>query len=234
MIRAVIFDLDDTLYPERRFALSGFAAVAREVERRYSIPADDVFRVLKDTLVTRLRHIALQMIGEAFDLPPVSVLELRDVFRAHVPNLKLPRESRSVLRELRPSWRIGILTNGIARVQANKIAALGLAPEVDAIVLAEETGTNKPRPGAFHAVLGRLGVDAAEAIFVGDDPWCDMFGARRVGLKTIRVRRGAHAGATGPFANDADRTVFRIGEVPSCVRSLFAADLSQEAEPHAA
>jgi FMN phosphatase YigB (HAD superfamily) len=55
----------------------------------------------------------------------------------------------------------------------------------------------------------------------GDDPWCDVDGARRAGLRTIRVRQGLHrdveSGQTGP----ADATVPTIEDVPAAAAKLI-------------
>jgi putative hydrolase of the HAD superfamily len=229
--RAIVFDLDQTLYPERRFALSGFASVAREVERLFGIPARDAFSVLRRALVEGRRDRALQGLCAQFGLPLQMVGEFRSLIRMHKPSLRLPRESAVVLRALRIGWRIGILTNGLPITQANKVTALGLADRVDAVVYAEDTGAGKPDPAAFEAIVDQLGIRATETVFVGDDPWCDVFGARRAGMKTIQVCR---ARVARRVANDADAIVGALGEVPDCARMLLGEVTSREVECHAA
>jgi putative hydrolase of the HAD superfamily len=218
-MRAVVFDLDETLYPERRFALSGFAAVSREVERRCGVPSRQAFSLLKRTL-TEGRGTALQALCTHFDLPLPMVVELRAIIRTHTPRLRLPRESTDVLRALRADWRLGILTNGLPSTQANKVSVLGLAERVDAVIYAENTGAGKPDRAAFDAILDRLGAVAGESVFVGDDPWFDVFGARRAGMRTIRVSRWKRPHAQGTQASDADAVVATLRDVPACAWAL--------------
>ena len=103
--RAVIFDMDDTLYPERRFALSGFAAVAEEFGEQAGIERREVFRLLATAIRRGRRRTALQLLCQRYGLPQTMVHEFVDVIRAHAPRLRLPRRTRQVLTALRPAWR---------------------------------------------------------------------------------------------------------------------------------
>ena len=223
MSRGIVFDLDDTLYPERRFALSGFIAVAREAERLYGAPSGAGFAILRRALARGHRHTALQDLVSRFGLPGDAIELLRSVFRLHEPRLRLPRESAVVLRELKRDWKLGILTNGRPDVQARKIAALGLSDVVDVIVFGLDTGAGKPELAAFSTVLDRLRVRPRESVFVGDDPQCDIMGARRAGMKTVRIRRGVHGLALVTPDDEADAAIDSLKEVPTIAAGLVAA-----------
>src|SRR6185503_8245006 len=101
--RALILDLDDTLYPERRFALSGFAAVARAVEREHGYPACAAFHVLRRELRSGRRAQAFQRLAYAMSLDLSHVARFREVYRRHQPRLRLPRASRNAIAEARRS-----------------------------------------------------------------------------------------------------------------------------------
>ena len=125
-----------------------------------------------------------------------------------------------MLDALRSGWRIGVLTNGIPAVQRRKVAALGLGGHVDAIVFASECGdrTGKPDRAAFRAVLDRLAVSPERSVFVGDDLETDVFGAWRVGMRTIHViggRRPIRHAAVAP-----DVRVDRLRAVPAVAAQL--------------
>ena len=214
MKRALVFDLDDTLYPERRFALSGFRAVAAHLAAQHGLSCPAAFERLRREMSAGRRAMAFQTLAKEYDLPSQVVEELRHVYRAHKPALKLPAATRAVLREARKTWKVAVLTNGAPEIQRRKVAVLGLAPLVDAVVYAHEVGEGKPDPSVFHAACAAVDVAAGASVMTGDNPWCDVDGARRAGLRAIRIRRGIHqhvdAGETGP----ADATVWTIGEVP--------------------
>jgi putative hydrolase of the HAD superfamily len=185
--RAILFDLDDTLYPRRRFELSGFRAVAAHLDRTEGIDADQAFVVLTRASRGLHRGRALQACLSRFGLPHALVPDLIEIIRAHRPAIRLPIDSRRTLERLRHGWRLGVVTNGLPAVQARKVDALGLRTLVDTVVFASQHGTGhgKPDPAPFVEALRRLGVSPSRALFVGDDELCDLFGAARLGLRTV-------------------------------------------------
>lgn len=219
--RAVLFDMDDTLYPERRFALSGFRAVAREVERRAAVPAPAVFGELRRAFVDGARSEAFQRVCRRFDLDAQIIPELVRVLRTHPARLRLPAAARRVLQQLHVRFRLAIVTNGPAEMQRNKVAALGLASLVDEVIYAvEHGGVGKPEPEPFLEALSRLGVTSDQAVHVGDDPVRDVAGGRAAGLRTVRVCWLTRSLAAPSPELEADEVVDRLDEVPAAVDRL--------------
>jgi putative hydrolase of the HAD superfamily len=218
--RAVLFDLDDTLYPYRRFKLSGFLAVARHLEATRQLDVRLGFAALAGAMHSRHRGRELQACVEQHDLPAALLPELVDVFRHHAPRLRLSRTAARVLAALRRGgWRIGVVTNGQPTIQARKVEALGLAAHVDAVVFAMACGRGigKPEPEPFTEALRRLDVPPAAAVFVGDDERCDIVGARSAGLAAIRCEAW-----TRPAASTAAHAVIdRLARVPDVARILL-------------
>lgn len=219
--RAVIFDLDDTLYPFRRFVLSGFAACARRLGRRRGVDARRAFRLMVKAFRQdgqgREVQTTLGLLGLPDRLTPGLVDNIiwgRDL------SLRLPASSRRTLEHLRQrGWKIGVLTNGDPAVQARKVDALGLSAYVDAIVFAAEHGGGKPESAPFHEVARRLHVKPSHTIVVGDDEWCDVNGARMAGMRPVRFIGHRHW-PPGPSA--ADLVLTRISDLPSAAAALLA------------
>jgi putative hydrolase of the HAD superfamily len=157
-------------------------------------------------------------------LPAAMIPALVAVLREHRPALRLPRQSQQVLRELRPSWRIGVLTNGAPDIQRRKVAALGLTSLVDEVVCATEIGDGfgKPARTTFETALQRLGAVAPAAVFVGDDPDADIAGAIGAGLHAIHLVDDTRA---GDRCGDSCRGVHvgRLGQVPALANQLVPA-----------
>ena len=191
MNRAIIFDLDETLYRERRFALSGYDAVSAYADSRLGLPRADVFRALWRAHRHGQRQRALQALCDEYQLSHFMVREFVAIIRAHAPRLRLFRVACATLADLRSSWRVGVLTNGLPGVQARKVAALGLADHVHDIVYAEEHGDGRGKPDLvpFLIAAHRLEVDPRRCIFVGDDPLRDIAGSRHAGMQAVRLDR---------------------------------------------
>jgi len=83
---------------------------------------------------------------------------------------------------------IGLLTN-LAKDMSSICRKLGLKPYLDFVVTSEEAGADKPKPPIFLAALQQAGVDASEAIHVGDQYKIDVVGARGVGINPILIDR---------------------------------------------
>ena len=222
---AVIFDLDDTLYAERRFVLSGYAAVAAAVSSETGMPSGVLYRFLVRRFRSHGREGLLQALCAAFALPTSDVPRFVEIIRTHHPRLRLPRLSREVLGVLRSrGHRLAVLTNGWPSTQRAKVAVLGLDSLLDAVIYAQEHAPDgKPARVCFAVALRRLGVEASRAVFVGDHPEKDIAGAAAAGLSAIWLpgrRRGA------PPAR-ADAIAESLADVPA----LAARALE---EPHVA
>jgi putative hydrolase of the HAD superfamily len=215
----LILDLDDTLYPRERFVLGGLAAVASHVASRYAVSADAAFATMLRVWAGPDRGHELQALCAAHAIPGGAIPELIAVFRDHQPALRLEPGVIAALQDLRRAgWQTAVLTNGLPSVQAGKVAALDLAQYVDHVLYAETCAPGgKPAAAAFTAALRRLELPAESCICVGDDPVCDILGARRAGMRTVRVVR---AGVTVVPAEEADALVDRFDDVPLAVASL--------------
>jgi putative hydrolase of the HAD superfamily len=167
-MKAVIFDLDDTLYPYVQHVHSGFAAVATYVERTFGVPAKDAYATLRFAREADARGSEFQRLCDVHRLDHSIVPALLREFTAHRPQLWLTHDADAVLGSLRRGgWRLGLLTNGDAAVQKKKVEVLGLAALIDHVVYASEHAPGgKPAREPFIEVLRRLQVAPHDAVMV--------------------------------------------------------------------
>jgi putative hydrolase of the HAD superfamily len=226
MTRALLLDLDDTLYDERSYVLSGFRAVADEIHGLYPhADPGEVFDHLVETLDAQGR-------GKLFDgallrfriaATPELVERLVAAYRHHTPDIAFWPGVADTLAELRRSWKLAVVTDGLHAMQARKAQALGLADLVDTVVFCWEHEAPKPDPQGFRLALKRLDVGADAAVVVGDNPIHDMAAARALGAKAIRIRTGRYA-ALDPPRWRADAEAARFTDTPDALARLgFAA-----------
>lgn len=86
------------------------------------------------------------------------------------------------IRELAAKYPLALITNGIAAVQKKRFAASPISPYFKAIVISEEVGIAKPDPRIFAPALEKIGVAAADVLYVGDSVTSDMTAARNAGM----------------------------------------------------
>ena len=224
---AIVFDLDDTLYPRVRHVYSGFSAVARAIAERFNRDATDIYRRLRAAHDRGPRGSELQQLCASCGLDEALVPDLVHIIRSHQPQLWLSHDASDALCALRArGWRTAILTNGLPSTQAAKIRALGLDALVDHVVYADEHATGgKPGPEAFLATLNLLEVAPQNTVMVGDDRVNDIEGARAVGMCTVLLARGERPIDDG----GADAVVNDLASLPR-----LAIDLVQHRMAHAA
>jgi putative hydrolase of the HAD superfamily len=218
--RGLILDLDDTLYPREHYVQSGLMAVARFLEAHHSIPAMDAFIMMSAARRDGYAGHEFQAVCARFSLSAVLIPELLQVFREHRPLLRLPRTTAVTLWSLKAAgWQLAILTNGQPSVQRLKIESLGLPSYVRHIVYAEEHAEGgKPSPSAFREALRRLSVPSSRVVMAGDDPACDIAGARSAGLKTVRL---AVPGVRVRAGADADAVIDALDMLPRVAADLL-------------
>jgi putative hydrolase of the HAD superfamily len=224
--QAVGFDLDFTLWDQDRFARSFFDAIAGEFGRRLGLGPGPVARALHAALdQLTLAHPALfdralQQLG-AWD--PRLVAELVRRYHQHRPAAEPYPGVPELLGRLRAGgFRLFLVTDGPGPTQRHKVAALGLAAQFQALVFTGELaeGQAKPSPYPFRLACQRLGVDARQCVFVGDNPERDVSGPRSLGMLTVGV-------GTGPFArmqsDEGPRAHLRVGPVADLAQLLLPA-----------
>lgn len=198
--RAVLFDLDDTLWPiapvilqAEQILFAWLADNAPRVAERFTI--DSLRQARLELLAQRpefqldlgaLRRAGLEAAFEQVGEDPSKVeLAMIEFFAAR--NAVTPYDDvLPGLLRLKGKVLIGSVTNGNADLET-----IGLAHHFDASVAAPRFGRAKPDPAIFHAGCAALGVAPHEAVYVGDDLLLDVQGAQRAGLRAVWMNRTA-------------------------------------------
>lgn len=194
-IAAVVFDLDDTLYLERDYAFSGFAAVAAAFEKELGNPTEaaERMRALFDTEHRPRVFNALLAERDWDDPSKVGELVSRmiDTYRSHSPTITLCPDADAALTRLRGTCKLGLITDGPSAQQCAKIDALNLRSRLDEIIATGELGPgeSKPSPAAFELMADRLGVAHRECVYIADNPTKDFVGPNALGWTTIQIDR---------------------------------------------
>jgi putative hydrolase of the HAD superfamily len=225
-LRAVLFDIDDTLSPTsvfaeraRRSAVEAMVAAGLdvEVEEAYSELEEVVLEFTSnydrhfDQLILRLGDRLRKGVHKAIVI--ASGVQAYHAAKRHLD--PFPDVLRA-LAELSTTDLIrGVVSNGLTVKQAEKLVRLGLsnAFSPDAIFISEDIGVAKPHPRIFVVACEHLGIEPGDAMYVGDSPVKDVDAAHEAGLITcLRRGDGKYAGQVGRHeaehvVDDFDRLV---------------------------
>ena len=199
MIKAVIFDIDNTLYGFDRANEAGIAAVAEYACRELNISAEDFSALHKKTqerlnqrmgkvAATHNRLIRYQNMLEELHLPlSPHVLNMEALFwDTLLEKAELTEGAEELFRTIkRMGLLIGIGTNMTARMQFRKLEKLGLLPYIDFVLTSEEAGTEKPDPLFYRFCAEKAGCAPGECLFIGDSYSHDARGAVQSGMKAL-------------------------------------------------
>jgi len=215
-LRAVLFDIDDTL-----FATSEFAARARRraVEAMTSsglgIDADTAYAELQEVVrefssnYSRHFHQLITRLGDCIlpgVHPAIVIASGVRAYHATKEHMHPYQDAILVLDALRRTNLVrAVLSNGLTIKQAEKLVRLGLANAFSpgAVFISEEMGIAKPNSKIFRIACERLGVEPGDALYVGDNAPMDMDPAHEAGLLTcLRAGSGKHGAAKGRHTPD--------------------------------
>ena len=193
--KAVLWDLDDTLYSRLGTARQLFPKMFARL--LYRDKSDSFLETAADYILTQIPRNktmhpdAFVALGEKypFDIP-LDFSACTDYYYSHYRSLMTPfPQQLEVIRQLRAMGiKNAIVTNitpELLEMQKKKVEALGIAELFDRIVYSAELGIHKPDRGIFDFAAGQLGVANDACLFVGDDPHSDIAGALNAGMEAV-------------------------------------------------
>lgn len=191
-IQAIVFDLDDTLYPQISYKRSGFKIVASWLASKFNLEQAAVLAELEDILTEygpSYPYMFDQLV-ERLGINEGVVSELVRRFIVHEPQIGCYEGVIPMLSRLRSNFRLGILTDGRYTVQQKKISALELEKKVHEILYSNAMGMEKPALELFQWFEKRFKMDGDNILYVGDNPKKDFHGANLRKWTTVMVGTG--------------------------------------------
>lgn len=196
-IRAVIFDIDDTLFDRNTSQIKAAELIRQKFPHVFTgFAQKDVLAAFLESdeqstndfysgqstngpREKRFRYF-LSILGLKADYADAIADTYLDIY----PTLNLPVPGAvSLVTKLSAHFILGIISNGLADVQYKKLSTIGLREAFSCIILSEEVGIRKPDPKIFHLAANTLKVRASECLYVGDSYFHDIIGAKEAGMK---------------------------------------------------
>ena len=237
MIKAVLFDLDDTLFDHRGCAREALAAVQASHGGLREMPFDALEQAhaglleelhaevmlgrlpLESARVERFRRLlAAAGASPEPDFAAAAAALYRDTYRTARRGTP---GAAALLAAVAEHARIAVVSNNLLEEQQDKLRTCGLDRFVHVLVVSEEAGVAKPDPQIFRVALDRLKVRAGEAVMVGDSWKADVAGARAAGIRAIWFNP---LGVPAPAGEPAAAELRSLNPVDAVVRMILDAD----------
>lgn len=180
----VVFDLDDTLYNEIDYLKSAYKEISIKISKTALVDPQIIYnQMLKDFYDEKN---VFEAIIKKYNLS-IGIDKLLIVYRNHKPNLKLSKDRKKVLDELKERGiAIGLITDGRSKQQRSKIGALQLENWMSEIVISEEFGSEKPNINNYKHFENLFG--NANYYYVGDNIKKDFIAPNKLGWTTVCLK----------------------------------------------
>lgn len=200
MIKAFVFDIDDTIYDQQK-------AFRRAFERQFNNLIDEIDTVNLYRLVrafgdetfstgydkTNLRKTQVHRIKRALweyeiAISEVEALGFQEHFERYQEDIDLFSEIPQLFESLVANeMGLGIITNGTNKRQSKKIEHLGLEKWIPAehMLISQEVGIAKPSKDIFRQMEFKLSLSASDIIYIGDNYQNDIVGAKSAGWQAV-------------------------------------------------
>ena len=197
MIRAIVFDLDNTLGDFMRMKRDAIgAAIEGMIDAGLTLPRETV-RARIDAIYQE-RGLEFQQV---FDVllerefgqidPKILASGIVAYRRARGSALTLyPHTQMTLLELVRRGIRLGVVSDAPRMQVWLRLCELSLQHVFDAVVTVDDTGERKPSAAPFREILKRLGVEPGESVMVGDWAERDVVGGKSLGMRTAFARYG--------------------------------------------
>ena len=238
MIRAVIFDIDNTLYDYDRAHAAGMEALCAYAKaqlgwskERFLQEYASVMREIRaragevSTIHNRIIRFGYMLEKNGLPLHPYALGMCDTYWRKMVDSIERVPGTDLVLRSLGQSgFRVGIGTDMTAYIQMRKLDRLGLLAYIDFVVSSEEAGIEKPSEGLFRLCAQKAGCGVEECLFVGDSLEKDYLGAIASGMQAAwfvpdHKSESAQKKITGKKLESV-RIIRDLKEIPDMVKEL--------------
>jgi len=227
-VKTIFFDLDNTLFDHNAAERAAHRILFQRYRRRLPPEVDferwlhtyseENLRLWKqmsqgvvspsDLRVQRFTHTLRRLGGSALLAEELAVeyVAIYSSQKFTCPNV-VP-----ALEYLGGRYELGILSNGFAEIQGDKLALLGISDYFRYVIYSDSVGAMKPQPEIFDAALAACGHRPAELVYVGDSYEDDVLGAKRAGWHAIFYNPTRHVIEDG-IADAEVADLFELKEI---------------------
>ncbi len=235
MIRAIVFDLDNTLTDFMKMKADAVSAaidgmidaglkrprveLQARIDAIYQARGLEYQRVFDELLVSVLGRVD----------PKIHASGIVAYRKARAAMVLYPKVQLTLLELVRRGIRLGVVSDAPQDQVWQRLCSLGLQHVFDAVVTFDDTKARKPDPAPFREVLRRLDVRPEESLMVGDWPERDVVGGRSLGMRTVFARYGD---TFGTEESGAEYDIDDVHELVGIVDRLNGVEVQESGRAH--
>jgi putative hydrolase of the HAD superfamily len=179
-------------------------------------PEFDVVAVWRELLRRQATDYTRSLGAEKLQQIPLFLAELqRGISRKRM--MAFP-QMQEILSQVKTRHCLAVVSDAQSAYGVPELRAVGLAEYFAPIVISGDYGYRKPDPRLFQAALNKLEISPEEAIFIGNDRFRDILGARQVGMKTILFCPNGNPG--GSPETEPDYLLYQYADLPRAIEFL--------------
>ncbi|MCX7984569.1 MAG: HAD-IA family hydrolase [Bacteroidetes bacterium] len=223
MIKAVVFDLDNTLVDFMQMKRQAIdAAIHAMRDAGLNLPPDEIRRRIDEIYQERgieFQNVFDELLYREFSKIDYKILSAGVIAYRRAREAALvpyPHVTMTLIELSKMHLKLGVVSDAPAREAWLRLCYLNFHHIFDAVVTYDDTEKRKPAPEPFVKILSLLNVPAHEALMVGDWEERDVVGAKQVGMKTVFARYG---NTFGTIVSHADYDIDDISQVIDIVRN---------------
>ena len=227
MIRAIIFDLDNTLLDfvkMKQFAVK--AAITAMIEAGLNVDEEKAYKDIFDLYVSKgwenqqvFDDYLNQTVGNVSNkILAAGIVSYRRAREATL--LVYPNVNKTLIELIKMGIQLSVVSDAPSREAWMRLYYLNLHHVFDPVLTFDDTGVRKPSPKPFEMALEIMKSTPDEVLMIGDWPERDVVGAKQIGMKTIFARYGD---TFGTVDSGADWDVNDIYELVDIVKELNSA-----------
>ncbi|MEC7798823.1 MAG: TIGR02253 family HAD-type hydrolase [Candidatus Neomarinimicrobiota bacterium] len=227
MIRAIIFDLDNTLLDfvkMKQFAVK--AAITAMIEAGLNVDEEKAYQDIFDLYVEKgwenqqvFDDYLNQTVGKVSNkILAAGIVSYRRAREATL--LVYPNVNKTLIELIKMGIQLSVVSDAPSREAWMRLYYLNLHHVFDPVLTFDDTGVRKPSPKPFEMALEIMKSTPDEVLMIGDWPERDVVGAKQIGMKTIFARYGD---TFGTVDSGADWDVNDIYELVDIVKELNSA-----------
>ena len=227
MIKAIIFDLDNTLLDfvkMKQFAVK--AAITAMIEAGLDVDEEKAYKDIFDLYVEKgwenqqvFDDYLNQTVGKVSNkILAAGIVSYRRAREATL--LVYPNVNKTLIEIIKMGIQLSVVSDAPSREAWMRLYYLNLHHVFDPVLTFDDTGVRKPSPKPFKMALDILQAKPDEVLMIGDWPERDVVGAKEIGMKTIFARYGD---TFGTVDSGADWDINDVYEIVGIVNELNSA-----------